>query len=75
MNHTKPRYALITAGMILVIAVIGLWSWNTLAVLFDAPEAELRHALAFLALLTIFRFVAVPRNRERRICAVRGPTE
>ena len=40
------------AAVLLVSGVLMLWGWNTLAVeLFQAPEAQFRHALAAEALL------------------------
>lgn len=42
----------IVAAALLVAGVLMLWGWNTLAVeLFEAPEAEFRHALAAEAML------------------------
>jgi hypothetical protein len=65
MQQTTLRHVLIAAGVLLVVSVVGLWSWNTLAALFDIPTAEFRHALAFLALLAIVR-IAVLQRRHRR---------
>jgi len=65
MRHTTLRHALIAVGTLLAISITGLWSWNTLAVLFDAPTAEFRHVLAFLVLLAIVRFTLVPRQHRR----------
>jgi len=67
MRHTKLRHFLIATGAVLAIGVIGLWSWNTLAGLFDAPTAQYKHALAVLALLAIVRIAVLPRRRERKI--------
>ena len=37
-----------------------LWSWNTIAGLFDGPEMQAKHAIAALLLLGVARTVAVP---------------
>lgn len=65
MRHTTLRHVLIAAGALLAISITGLWAWNTLAALFDAPAAEFRHVLAFLALLAIVRFTIVPQRHRR----------
>ena len=57
MTQTDIGHLLAAVLAISVIAVVGLWSWNTLAELFGAPEARLRHAVAALALLTALRLV------------------
>ena len=62
MSHSDIRHLLLAGIALAAIAVVGLWSWNTLAPLFGAPEAQLRHAVAALALLAVLRF-AVPRRR------------
>ena len=73
MRHTILRHVLITTGAVLAIGIIGLWSWNTLAVLLGAPTAEFRHALSFLGLLAIIRISLLPVHhlRRRRIIGAR----
>lgn len=44
------------------VAVIGLWSWNTLAELFGAPAAQFKHAVAALALIATLRLAARRRH-------------
>ena len=49
---------------LVVIAATGLWSWNTLAALFGAPEAQFRPAVAALALFAIAHRLVVPPQRR-----------
>lgn len=71
MHRTDARHLTGALLACLAIAVIGLWSWNTLAELFGAPEVQLRHAVATLALFVLCRFPL----RRRRGCVAhrRGP--
>jgi hypothetical protein len=62
MSHFDIKHLLIAGITLAAIAVMGLWSWNTLAELFAAPEAQLRHAIAALVLLATLRFV-LPRRQ------------
>ena len=61
MNQIDIKHLLAAGLEVVVILVAGLWSWNTLAELFGAPEAQLRHAVAALALLAALRLV-IPRR-------------
>ena len=46
-----------------ILGVVGLlWGWNTLAELFDWPEAALRQALAALVIAVILRSLAFQRG-------------
>lgn len=65
MHPINARHLLGALVAIAVIAAIGLWSWNTLAELFGAPEAQFKHALAALALLSLLRLAT--RRRYARI--------
>lgn len=56
MNQINVRHLLAAVLAIATMMVVGLWSWNTLADLFGAPEAGFRHAVAALLLLAAFRF-------------------
>ena len=62
MNHFDIKHLLLAGITLTAIAVMGLWSWNTLAELLGAPEAQLRHAVAALALLATLR-LALSRRR------------
>ncbi len=60
MNQIDIKHLLAAGLAIVAIAVAGLWSWNTLAELFGAPEAQFRHVVAVLVLLATLRLV-MPR--------------
>jgi hypothetical protein len=61
MQKLNYKAFLIVFCVILLALVIGLWSWNTLAELFDWQQAQLKHAVAALALLLIARSILFPR--------------
>jgi hypothetical protein len=67
MNQPDVKHLLVAFLAFALIAATGLWSWNTLADLFGAPEAQFRHALAALALLAILR-LAIRRRRRAIMC-------
>jgi predicted benzoate:H+ symporter BenE len=66
MNHFDIKHLLLAGITLTAIAVMGLWSWNTLAELFGAPEAQLRHAVAALALLATLRLALSQRRTAVR---------
>jgi hypothetical protein len=69
MNRFDIKHLLAAALAIFAIAVAGLWSWNTLAELSGAPEAQFRHAIAVLVFLATLRLVLHHRHgaiRHRR---------
>jgi hypothetical protein len=66
MSHFDIKHLLLAGITLAAIAVVGLWSWNTLAELSGAPEAQLRHAVAVLALLAALRFVVPHRHTAVR---------
>jgi hypothetical protein len=45
----------LTLGFILV-AVLGLWAWNTLSELYGGPVAQYKHVVAALILLFLVRW-------------------
>jgi len=53
-SNKASRILLITSAFVL-ISVFGLWSWNTVAELFNGPQAEYKHAIAVFSLLGIVR--------------------
>jgi hypothetical protein len=53
------RLAVVLIGMIAL-----LWSWNTLAAMFGAPQAQFRHVVALLVLLTALRGLVLPAARH-----------
>ena len=69
MNGFDIKHLLLAGITLTAIAVMGLWSWNTLAELLGAPEAQFRHAVAALALLVTLRLALSQRRtavRHRR---------
>jgi hypothetical protein len=69
MNRFDIKHLLAAGLAIFAIAVAGLWSWNTLAELSGAPEAQFRHAIAVLVFLATLRLVLHHRHgaiRHRR---------
>ncbi len=62
MNQPDVKHLLAACLAFGLIAATGLWSWNTLANLIGAPEAQFRHAIAALLLLAILRLAM----RQRR---------
>ncbi len=68
MNQIDIKHLLAAGLAIVAIAVAGLWSWNTLAELFGAPEAQFRHAVAVLVLLATLRLVMPRRHGAIRRC-------
>lgn len=62
MNRIDTPYLLAAILALAAIAIIGLWSWNTLAELFGAPGAQFRHAVAALALITTLRLALRRRH-------------
>lgn len=66
MNRIDTIHLLAAILAFAAIAVIGLWSWNTLAELFGAPEAQFRHAVAAAALISTLRLATRRRHPEFR---------
>jgi len=64
MYPLDVRRLLAACLALIIIAATGLWSWNTLAALFGAPEAQFRHAVAALALFAIAHRLVVPAQRS-----------
>lgn len=58
---TRNRHALIlsTAALLILVPIAGLWSWNTLAELFNAPQAQFKHVIAALVLLLSLRWAVL----------------
>ena len=55
MNHFDIRHLLLAGLALFSIALASLWSWNTLAELVGAPQAQFRHVVAALILLATLR--------------------
>jgi len=62
-HHKSLAYGI---GLLILVSLAGLWSWNTLSELFSLPQAQYRHALAALILLLILRRVFSSRRRVAR---------
>jgi hypothetical protein len=62
MSPIDTRHLLAAVLAFAATTVIGLWSWNTLAELFGAPEAQFRHAVAVLLLITTVRLATRRRH-------------
>jgi len=76
MKRNKHTYVLSRVVLLALVLLAGLWSWNTLAELFNAPHAQFRHMVAALVLLLSLRWVVLPgrhankgRTRRRETCA------
>lgn len=50
------RIALYTCSFLL-LSVFGLWSWNTVAELFNGPQAQCKHLIAAMGLLVVVRLL------------------
>lgn len=65
MDRPDFKHLLVACITLAIVMATALWSWNTLASLFGAPEAQLKHAVAALALLAIVRLTL--RRRRHAI--------
>jgi len=59
MKRNKHTYVLSRVVLLALVLLAGLWSWNTLAELFNAPHAQFRHMVAALVLLLSLRWVVL----------------
>lgn len=66
MHPIDIKHALLASAVLVAIAAIALWSWNTLATLFGLPAADLRHAIAALLLIATLRGLLLPAHPRRR---------
>lgn len=74
MNPIDTRHLLAAILACAAIAIVGLWSWNTLAELFGAPEAQFRHAVAALTLFALSRgWLRARRWRRAHFASEQGP--
>lgn len=65
-THIKGRAGQIvmTTVLFLLLSILALWSWNTLADLFAWPNAQYKHILAALGLLLVIRFGLFSSHRH-----------
>ena len=61
LSHKQYFYAI---GLFLLVAIAGLWSWNTLSELFSLPQAQYKHVLAAFILLLILKFGLSSNHRS-----------
>ena len=52
---SKVGRVAVYACIFALVTAFGLWSWNTLSVLFNGPQAEYKHIIAALSLLAIVK--------------------
>jgi hypothetical protein len=62
MNFQRYGKYVSVIGLFLLVSIVGLWSWNTLAELFNGPHAQYKHVLAALGLLLTTKWVLTPRG-------------
>jgi len=60
-------YLILGVLLLVIITIIGLWSWNTLGGLFDLPSAQFKHAFAAAIGLLLVRLYLLP-SRLSRYC-------
>jgi hypothetical protein len=56
MRNYKFRHLFFAAAGFCLLAIIALWSFNTVADLLGGPSAQYKHAIAGVALLLITRW-------------------
>ena len=56
---------LLAIGIVAAIVMSALWSWNALAELYGAPQAQLKHLLAAAFLILAVRAVVKPPRARR----------
>lgn len=66
MHDHNWKHLLIGAFAALAASALLLWAWNTLAALFGAPEAGIRHVLALLIAGILLRGLLGSGRRVRR---------
>jgi hypothetical protein len=66
MNRIEAKHLLLATAAFAATVVAVLWSWNTLAPLFGAPEAQFRHAVAALVLIATLRVLTTHRRATLR---------
>jgi hypothetical protein len=66
MKRNRHTLILSRIALMLVALFAGLWSWNTLAELFNAPHAQFRHVIATLVLLLSLRWVLLPDRHGKK---------
>ena len=62
-NHLK--FLAVGAVLSVLSMILGLWAWNTLADLFNLPEAQVKHVIAATAIVLLLRWLLVPGRIPR----------
>jgi hypothetical protein len=64
----KPYFHAV--ALLILTSVAGLWSWNTLAELFNLPAAQYKHVLAAIILLLFCKWgLTASRHASGRVAA------
>ena len=53
-------------GVFVIATVMGLWSWNTLAALFDGPHAQYKHVLAATFMVLVMKWMFTNHIAHRK---------
>ncbi len=69
MKYDKFKHLALAIAAFLVGSIALLWTWNTLAELFNGPGAEYRHAVAALVAAIMLRGLLSHRQHRRVIQA------
>jgi hypothetical protein len=67
MNNLEPkkiRHVVLVLCLFLLFSIIGLWSWNTLAELFNGPVAQYKHVVAAFGLLIVLKTALFHSHRH-----------
>jgi len=64
MHNINYKNLFFATGLFLLASMAALWSWNTLAGLFNLPLAEYRHVIAVFILLYILKWEFTPWHRK-----------
>ena len=77
MNRNRRTLIISMAALLILVPMAGLWSWNTLAELINAPQAQFKHVIAAFILLLSLRWAILPgchgtkgRNRPQEYGAI-----
>lgn len=66
MNRLKFKHAALFALLFIAASIASLWSWNTLAELFNGPQAQYKHILAVAVAVIVLRWALLSPTRHRR---------
>jgi hypothetical protein len=66
MNVSVYKKYAYVVGLFLLASIVGLWSWNTLAELFNGPHAQYKHAVAAMGLLLMTKGILMTHRGGHR---------